>query len=82
MMSKEKPLNPLAEMALITEIVTQSKFAEKAAGRIKNTEDSVEVWCSIQSILVAAGNVSKILWPPRKKNNAREPKKGVKLLGQ
>lgn len=76
-MSKGKPLNPLAEMALITEIVTQSKFAEKAAGRINNTEDSVEVWGSIQSILVAAGNVSKILWPPRNKNKAR----GVHLRG-
>lgn len=28
--------------------------------------DRVETWCSIQTILVAAGNVSKILWPNEK----------------
>jgi hypothetical protein len=29
-------------------------------------DEIVETWCSIQSILVAAGNVSKILWPNKK----------------
>lgn len=59
----------LQEMVLIGEIVLQSKIAHRAADRLKATHDNfdnVEVWCSIQSILVAAGNVSKILWPNQK----------------
>ncbi len=59
-------MKPLAEAVFIGEIVLQSKIAELAAKRlsaIKDNFDQVEVWSSIQSILVAAGNVSKILWP-------------------
>jgi hypothetical protein len=59
----------LQEMIFISEIVLQSKIAYKAAERLEATQnnfDQVEVWCSIQSILVAAGNVSKILWPSYK----------------
>ena len=70
-MTENKKLKPLAEMALIGEIVTQSKFAEKAADQLAKSSDSVEVWGSIQSILVAAANVSKILWPARKRYMAR-----------
>ena len=58
----------LAEMVFIGEIVLQSKIAELAAKRlsaIKDNFDQVEVWSSIQSILVAAGNVSKIFWPQK-----------------
>ena len=60
--------NELAEMVFIGEIVLQSKIAELAANRlsaIKDNFDQIEVWSSIQSILVAAGNVSKILWPSK-----------------
>jgi hypothetical protein len=59
----------LQEMILIDEIVLQSKIAKRAAERLRATHDNfdrVETWCSIQSILVAAGNVSKILWPNEK----------------
>jgi hypothetical protein len=70
-MTDSKKLKPLAEMALIHEIVTQSKFAKSAAAQLTKTSDSVEVWGSIQSILVATANVSKILWPARKKYMAR-----------
>jgi hypothetical protein len=59
----------LQEMILIGEIVLQSKIAQRAAERLRATHDNfdhVETWCSIQSILVAAGNVSKILWPNEK----------------
>ncbi|MFZ5802608.1 MAG: hypothetical protein ACOY3K_05820 [Candidatus Omnitrophota bacterium] len=58
----------LAETVFIGEIVLQSKIAELAAKRllaIKDNFDQIEVWSSIQSILVAAGNVSKILWPQK-----------------
>jgi hypothetical protein len=59
----------LQEMILISEVVLQSKIAHRAANRLQATHDNfdqVEVWCSIQSILIAAGNVSKILWPNHK----------------
>ena len=66
--------NALAELVFIGEIVMQSKIAERAAERLPATTDHfdpLEVWCSIQSILVAAANVSKILWPQRKRSAAR-----------
>ncbi len=62
-------MNSLQEMILIDEIVLQSKIAQRAAERLRATHenfDLVETWCSIQSILVAVGNVSKILWPNEK----------------
>lgn len=62
-------MTALQEMVLISEIVLQSKVARRAADRLQATHDNfdqVEVWCSIQSILIAAGNVSKILWPYQK----------------
>jgi len=62
-------MNGLQEMILVGEIVLQAKIAQRAAERLRATNDDfdhVETWCSIQSILVAAGNVSKILWPNQK----------------
>ena len=70
-MTDNKKLKPLAEQVLIGEIVTQSKFAEKAADHLAKASDPIEVWGSIQSILVAAANVSKILWPARNPYMAR-----------
>jgi len=64
----------IEDMVFLGEIVLQSKIARRAAERLeatRNNFDNVEVWCSIQSILVAAGNVSKILWPPDKKYKMR-----------
>lgn len=64
----------IEDMVFLGEIVLQSKIARRAAERLEATQnnfDNVEVWCSIQSILVAAGNVSKILWPPDKKYKLR-----------
>jgi hypothetical protein len=63
-----RPQKALAEMVFIGEIVLQSKIAEVAAKRLsasKENFDQIEAWSSIQSILVAAGNVSKILWPSK-----------------
>jgi hypothetical protein len=64
-MSNSKTLKPLAEQVLLGEIVNQTKFAALAADRLAKTSDSIESWASIQSILVAAANVSKILWPAK-----------------
>ena len=70
-MTDIKKLKPLAEQVLIDEIVTQSNFAEKAFNQLANASDPVEVWGSIQSILVAVANVSKILWPSKQAYVAR-----------
>lgn len=56
----------LQEIVYIGEVVLQAKIAKRAGERLlaaSENSDHVDVWMSIQSILVAAGNVSKILWP-------------------
>jgi len=67
-------MNGLQEMILMGEIALQSKIAQRAAQRLRETHDNfdhVETWCSIQSILGAAGNISKILWPTKVKYQQR-----------
>ncbi len=62
-------MNEFQDTIFLDEIVLQSKIAQRAFKRLEAnylTRDKVEVWCSIQSILGAAGNVSKILWPVKK----------------
>jgi hypothetical protein len=57
------------DLILIDEIALQTKIAFRASERLQATHDNfdrIETWCSIQSILVASGNVSKILWPAKK----------------
>jgi hypothetical protein len=55
------------DLVLIDQIVLQSKIARRAAQRLEAPDnDRVETWSSIQSILVATANVSKILWPTTK----------------
>jgi hypothetical protein len=64
----------IQDMAFLSEIILQSKIAKRAAERLESKKDNfdkIEVWCSIQSILVAAGNVSKILSPPDRKYKIR-----------
>ena len=59
----------LQESVFISEIALQAKIAQRAFERLElasGNSDRVEVWCSIQSILVATANVSKILWPDKK----------------
>ena len=50
------------------EIDIQSRFAARAAERLapqQNNVDSLDTWIAVQTILIAAANVSKILWPSR-----------------
>lgn len=57
------------DLILIDEIALQTRIAFRASERLHATHDNfdrIEIWCSIQSILVASGNVSKILWPGAK----------------
>ena len=68
-MQNTNEMTELKEIVFIEEIVQQSKIAQRAAERLQETNnnfDQVDVWGSIQSILIAAGNVSKILWPHKK----------------
>lgn len=56
------------------EILLQTKIAFRANERLdssQDTFDNLEVRCSVQSILVSAANVSKILWPTTKKHQKR-----------
>ena len=55
-----------ARHALLGEIEHQALLADRAAVRLPHTGqqfDSLDVWGAIHSILAAAANVSKILWP-------------------
>ncbi|MBO9564225.1 MAG: hypothetical protein J7621_15685 [Niastella sp.] len=61
-------MNGLHDLVFIGEIVLQAKIAKRAAERLQATNESLdklEVWTSIQAILVSAANVSKILWPAK-----------------
>jgi hypothetical protein len=73
-MTGDSQMNPLAEMVFVFEIAQQAKIAIRASERLRAADDhfdNLEVWSSIQSILIAAANVSKILWPSRKSSVAR-----------
>lgn len=70
----DNKMNPLQEMVLIGEIVLQSKIARRAADRLESPDSDVDTWSSIQSILVASANVSKILWPTTTRYKARGEK--------
>lgn len=62
-------MNGIQDLIFIGEIVLQSKIARRAAERLQVASenfDHTEIWTSIQSILVATGNISKILWPNKK----------------
>lgn len=71
-------MNGLQELSFLSEIVLQSKIVLGAGERLKTANDNldyIEVWGSIQSILVATGNVSKLLWP----TVGRHKKRGEEL---
>ncbi len=59
------------------EIERQSKFALLAWEDLNRAKSASElhrgdrVWYSIQALLVAVANISKILWPPKKSDEAR-----------
>jgi hypothetical protein len=58
----------------IGEIVLQVKIGQKAYERLKLYEDTIDAWASIQSILIASANISRILWP-----NEKHIDRGVRL---
>jgi hypothetical protein len=63
-----------AKHVFLGEIEYQSQFAARAAEHLQTCADNfdpIEIWSAVQSILIAAGNVSKILWPPRSRSAPR-----------
>jgi len=58
----------------VLEVDRQAQFGLSAAADLRHAvtrNDMDRVWYSIQSLLVATGNVSKILWPSRSASSAR-----------
>ena len=75
-------MNEFQDMIFISEILLQSKIAQRAFERLLatyNNFDRLEVWCSIQSILVSAGNVSKILWPNKNRLRGKRLREMLKV---
>src|SRR3954468_20391091 len=73
-MTRDDRAGNFAKLLFLGEIEFQSQLAAKAAERLPTCGeafDSIEVWSAIQSILIAAANVSKILWPARSQSAAR-----------
>ena len=73
-MTREDQRQAFAKHVFLGEIEYQSQFAARAADRLRTCADNfdpIEIWSAVQSILIAAGNVSKILWPPRSRSAPR-----------
>ena len=63
-------MDPAILRAFKLEVERQCSFATIAARDLENAlrdREMDRVWYSIQSILVAAGNISKLLWPQKSK---------------
>lgn len=72
-------------MIFIGEIDLQSKIARRAAEHLQSASESfdhTEIWGSIQSILVATGNISKILWPNKKYEKRGERLREILNVGE
>ena len=73
-MTRADQRQAFVEHVFLREIEYQSQFAARAAERLVLSGDvfePIEIWSAIQAILTAAGNVSKILWPPRTRSSPR-----------
>lgn len=70
------------DLIFISEILLQSKIAQRAFERLQATHknfDQLEVWCSIQSILVSTGNISKILWSSKNQSRSKRLREILKV---
>lgn len=73
-MTQEIPLGGFTKHAFLCEIDFQSRIALRAADRLTEIGhglDKIDIWSAIQSLLIAAGNVSKILWPSKEASALR-----------
>ncbi len=72
------PVNPHVLRIFQREVERQCKFGLMAALDLDlalRTPNMDQIWASVQSLLVAAGNVSKLLWP----SHERIPGRGSEL---
>lgn len=70
------------DIIFISEILLQSKISQRAFERLQSTHenfDRLEVWCSIQSILVSTANISKILWPSKNRIRGKRLREMLKV---
>ncbi len=73
-MTQEIPLGGFTKHAFLCEIDFQSRIALRAADRLTEIGhglDKIDIWSAIQSLLIAAGNISKILWPSKEASALR-----------
>lgn len=69
-----KCMNMLRTMVFAGEIVFHIKIVERAMHSLMNDMDDldyIDIWSNVQQVLVSSSNISKIFWPPNKKNNKR-----------
>ncbi len=72
------------DIIFISEVLLQSKIALRAFERLQATHenfDRLEVWSSIQSILVSVANISKILWPSKNRLRGKRIRELLKVEG-
>jgi hypothetical protein len=61
-------MDPFVQKVFVREIERQAKFALMAGADLDSALQAREtdrVWHAVQSLLIAAGNVSKLLWPAK-----------------
>ena len=73
-MTRDDQSQAFVKHVFLGEIEYQSQFAAGAAEQLQTcteNSDHIGIWSAVQSILIAAANVSKILWPPRPESAPR-----------
>jgi hypothetical protein len=73
-MTREDQSKAFVTHIFLGEIEYQCQLAARATEQLQacsKPSDPIGIWSAIQVILTAAGNVSKILWPPRRKYGPR-----------
>ena len=73
-MTRKNQSKAFMKHIFLGEIEFQSQLAARAAEQLQTSTDNsdpIGIWAAVLTILVAAGNVSKILWPPRPKFEPR-----------
>lgn len=56
-------LDPIVRHFFVREVLRQAQFGIAAWEHLRASEDRVEIWGSVQAMLVAAGVISRLLWP-------------------
>jgi hypothetical protein len=67
-------VDPEVLQLFVQEVDRQAQFGLSAAADLRHAvtrNDTDRIWYSIQSLLVATGNVSKLLWPSQRASSAR-----------